>query len=95
MSFFVLLVIIAIGCIIDTLIGAWIGSTKGRTSIGATLGLLLGPIGWIIIALLSEAQEPTTSRVTSRHASRGRPCQFCGVLVTQGNSICTACGSKI
>jgi hypothetical protein len=32
-------------------IGAWIGSTKGRTALGGALGIL-GVIGWLIVALI-------------------------------------------
>jgi hypothetical protein len=32
-------------------VGAWIGSTKGHTAVGAALGIL-GFIGWVIVALI-------------------------------------------
>jgi ribosomal protein L7/L12 len=42
------------------LIGAVLGSMVKRTSAGFWLGLLLGPIGWIIVLLLPRPGESTT-----------------------------------
>ena len=44
MEYFLLWIVIGI-------IGALIGNLKGETTSGFVLGLLLGPIGWIIIAV--------------------------------------------
>jgi hypothetical protein len=41
------LIALAVSCAI----GAWIGSTKGRTAMGAVLGIF-GIIGWLIMALV-------------------------------------------
>jgi len=50
------------GAIISGVIGIAIGSMKGRSGTGGLLGLLLGPIGWIIIAILpSTKQEALTN----------------------------------
>ena len=40
-------------CGVGGLVGALIGSGKGRAAAGFWLGLLLGVIGWIIVAFLS------------------------------------------
>jgi hypothetical protein len=41
------LIALAVSCAI----GAWIGSTKDRTTMGAVLGVF-GIVGWLIIALV-------------------------------------------
>lgn len=38
-------------------IGMLIGQGKGRGGEGAALGLLLGPIGWIIVATMKPARK--------------------------------------
>jgi hypothetical protein len=43
-------------------VGALIGSSKGRGPLGFVLGLVLGPIGWVIMALLAPSPE---------HAAKG------------------------
>lgn len=45
------LILLLISALIGTGIGAAIGSQKDRTLDGAILGFLLGPIGWLIVAL--------------------------------------------
>jgi hypothetical protein len=42
---------IFIGAVISGLIGAAIGSNKGRGGAGLFLGFLLGPLGWILVAV--------------------------------------------
>jgi uncharacterized membrane protein YeaQ/YmgE (transglycosylase-associated protein family) len=37
-------------------LGGWVGSTKNRTGMGIVLGLLLGLIGVLIIALVPPAE---------------------------------------
>lgn len=48
--------LILIGCIISGLIGFFIGDlgNKNNSNSGAVLGFLLGPIGWIITAVLPQ-----------------------------------------
>ena len=42
-------------------LGYWIGSQRGRGGAGALLGLCLGPLGWLIAAVL-----PTTAALEAR-----------------------------
>ena len=49
--------IVVVVWVICALLGMWIGSTKGRATAGFFLGLLLGVIGLIIIAVLPPAKN--------------------------------------
>jgi ribosomal protein L37AE/L43A len=42
--------------VLNPLVGCLIGATKGRTGLGALLGLVLGVIGWLIIAVMGHAK---------------------------------------
>jgi hypothetical protein len=53
-TFWIAFLVFAVGL---AAIGAWIGSTKGRTGEGLVWGLLLGIIGIIVIACRKPTQE--------------------------------------
>lgn len=72
--------ILIIGLVISALIGALIGKYKGQAGGGAALGFLLGPIGWLITALSSDARQK---------------CIECGGVVAEGARKCMHCGSTI
>lgn len=72
--------IILIWVPIGLLIGALVGQTKGRTGAGAVLGLLLGPIGWLAVAL-GPNMKPK--------------CPLCGGVIVQGAIRCKNCGGDI
>lgn len=84
-----------IGAVLNVLIGGWIGSAKGRAGMGQLLGLLCGPLGWLIVALLPAMQQTPTARASTLHASRGKLCPMCGTLAPQGNTVCATCQSSI
>jgi len=48
------LIFLVVGCIITGAIGAYVGRTKGRQTEGMLFGILLGPLGWIIVLLMPE-----------------------------------------
>jgi DNA-directed RNA polymerase subunit M/transcription elongation factor TFIIS len=73
MEFFVVWVV----CI---LVGALIGKSKGRADSGAIWSAVLGPIGWLIVALQEDL---------------GQKCPECGGTVVPGARKCKHCGSVI
>jgi hypothetical protein len=66
--------------VIFALLGAAVGSTKGRGGFGFVLGLMLGPIGVLIVALLQ--------------GNRTR-CPDCKTLIHNEAVVCSSCGRKI
>lgn len=75
-DFFGLLVICAL---IGGGIGAAIGANKARGGEGFALGLCLGPIGWIIAALLDYPNK----------------CPACRCGVPEGATVCKGCGREL
>ncbi len=59
------LLAIGIGVVVSALIGGAIGSQRGRAGDGAGLGVLLGPLGWVI-ALFLPAPTPPSKPVAPR-----------------------------
>jgi hypothetical protein len=58
------------------LLGAALGNSKGRGGDGFCLGVLLGPIGVVIVVLLSP---------------KGRVCSFCKSSIHSEASVCPHC----
>ena len=65
---------------ISTLIGALIGKRRGRPISGVVWGFLLGPLGWIIVALLKDLRPK---------------CPLCGAAFVPGSLRCCHCGGEI
>jgi len=63
-----------------TIIGALIGSIKSRVGMGLFLGFLLGPFGWLIMALMK---------------SHKAKCPYCGGIIEEGYGKCKHCGSEL
>ena len=61
-------------------IGYYIGQTKGRPTAGALLGLLLGPIGWLLLYVGPDISPK---------------CPECGGSVVAGARRCKNCGSEL
>ena len=62
-------------------IGSLLGSARGRGGFGFVVGILLGPVGWIIILLLP--------------ALGGRKCPFCQGNIPDTASKCMHCASVL
>lgn len=72
--------------ILGPLVGAAIGQSKGRAGAGFFFGLLVGPIGWLIVAI-----GPDLNPARLCHACKGKvpddatKCMHCGWdLAAQG-----------
>jgi hypothetical protein len=61
-------IFLAIGAVIGAVVGTVIGHAKGRPGLGFVLGLLLGWIGWIIVALVP---RPSGAVTRPQKPSRG------------------------
>ena len=70
---------IVIGCIVGGVIGLLIGKKKYRPFAGFMWGILLGPIGWLVVAL---------------GPNMGPKCSECGGLVVPGSTRCKNCGAE-
>lgn len=92
-----MLIGVIIGGIFCAAVGAYIGSVKGNTSRGLWLSLLLGPIGWIITAILpsEQPQQPQRGSYNHSRARAGRLCSMCGRANPQGSVKCTECGAAL
>jgi hypothetical protein len=66
------LILLVIGAVIAGGIGYWIAGEKNRDGVeGAALGCILGPIGWIIEAVLP-TKDPAPRNVTNSYAPASR-----------------------
>ena len=66
--------------VLCVLIGALIGKAKGRIDSGIIWSLMLGPIGWLIVALQQDLRQK---------------CPECRGVVFPGARKCNGCGSDI
>ncbi len=71
---------LVIGALFSALIGSLIGGTKGRSGAGAVLGLLIGPIGWLLVAVGKD---------------RRPKCPECGGVIVPGARRCKNCGASL
>ena len=83
-------------------IGRRIGSGKGHARAGWWLGLLLGPIGWLIVALIgpssdSQAQQAVrnTMAVESALSADSRACPWCAEKIKTSARLCRYCNREI
>lgn len=68
------------GWFVSSAIGYLIGRTRKREAFGLLMGFLLGPIGWLIVALLPKI---------------GAKCPSCLGVVNDGATKCVHCGSSL
>ena len=66
------------GWLFGALVGGLIGSRRERGVLGMFLGLLLGPIGWIIALFLDYPYQ----------------CPYCKGGVPKGSQVCKNCGRE-
>lgn len=82
-------------------VGAYIGSVRNNVARGVWLSILLGPIGWIITAILPTDQpsqqrdaRPTFARVANNQ-SRAKVCPLCGRANNLYAKTCIQCGEPM
>ena len=71
--------------IVGGLVGAFIGERKGRAGQGAILGIILGPIGWLVVGLGPDYNQ----------AKDTKKCPFCAELVKPEAKVCKHCGRDL
>lgn len=77
-----LLVIVAwlLGFVLSGIIGKYCGAPKGNQRVGFWLGFFLGPLGWILAALIGPS---------------GPKCPACGAGTVPGARKCCHCGEVL
>jgi hypothetical protein len=76
-------IVLFLYAIVGGLVGAAIGARKNRAAAGFGFGLLLGPIGWLLVALGPDLRE------------KGPACPYCGGEMVAGKAVCRHCGREI
>lgn len=66
-------------------VGALIGVAKGRWLAGLAWGALLGPIGWVVIAL-AKSHLPECPECGQPNAGNAKTCRRCGVDLRAASS---------
>jgi len=75
--------ILALWAFIGALVGAAIGTKKNRPEAGFLLGLFLGPIGWLLLAVGPDLRPKAPA------------CPHCGGELVLGKTVCRHCGRDV
>lgn len=77
-------------------IGGCVASSKGNSFMGGFfVGLILGPIGWIISALMSGPPLPQSIQVTVNNTPELKVCPYCAEQIKAAATICRFCDRKV
>ena len=77
--------------LVCALVGAAIGWRKGRWVAGVVWSLVLGPIGWIVIAFA----KPASALPVAKTPPRPPICPDCGRANVFGANFCANCGGDL
>jgi len=72
-------------------IGYLIGKSKGREGAGLLLGLLLGPLGWLLVAVGPNYRNKQVMNISEEKNN----CPYCKELIIKGAIKCKHCGSML
>lgn len=84
-------------------VGGLIGNSKGRVPEGVLLGLFLGIVGVVIIAVLSPSTQARRQRFQQALAASptpapdrsSRPCPWCAESIQPAATVCKYCGRHV
>lgn len=74
------LISLTLGTLLCGVVGALIGHRRGRRTEGLILGLLLGPVGWLWVAV-APSRKPVCPECKGEVAAGARRCKNCGALL--------------
>jgi len=86
-------------------VGFGIGDSKGRGAQGALLGIVLGPLGWIVVGLMEPTEEIQRQRTDELAAAIGlfsgangtsiRQCPHCAEDIKAAAKVCRHCNRDV
>jgi hypothetical protein len=74
-------VVIIVSIMLSGYIGALIGQRRGRGMTGALLSIVLGPLGWLIVIIMPDANKAA--------------CPACRTMIPFDASICANCRTAV